>query len=108
RVIKEWKRGAPLAEASFVFEGKAEDVSVRPAVVHDHGRIYEFIGRDPTFFTSLEDVRRGDQWVKIDKPNYARVSAFAVQILLHLRSDWTVAGKTYPAGSLLAADFEGY
>src|ERR1051326_7024039 len=47
-IIKEWKRGTPLAEAAFVFEGKTEDVSVRPAVVHDHGRTYEFIGRDPT------------------------------------------------------------
>ena len=107
-IIKEWKRGTPLAEAAFVFEGKTEDVSVRPAVVHDHGRTYEFIGRDPTFFTSLEYVRRGEKWIKIDKPNDARVSTFADQILLHLRSDWTIAGKTYAAGALLAANFEAY
>ena len=30
------------------------------------------------------------------------------QILLRLRSDWSVGGKTYPAGSLLAADFAAY
>ena len=28
RIVKEWKRGTPLAEATLVFEGKTEDVSV--------------------------------------------------------------------------------
>jgi prolyl oligopeptidase len=108
RTIKEWKRGTPLAEASFVFEGKPEDVAVRPSVVHDHGRTYEFVGRGVTFFTSLEYVRRGKDWVKIDKPNDALLSTFTDHILLHLRSDWTVGGKTYPAGALLAANFDSY
>ena len=48
------------------------------------------------------------EWVKIDKPADARVETFMDQILLRLRSDWSVGGKTYRAGSLLAADFEGY
>ena len=28
RIVKEWKRGTPLAAAETVFEGEAEDVSV--------------------------------------------------------------------------------
>ena len=28
--------------------------------------------------------------------------------LLRLRTDWTVDGKTFPGGALLAADFEAY
>jgi prolyl oligopeptidase len=108
RIVKEWKRGTPLTEAKMVFEGKPEDVAVDPAVVHDHGRIYEFISRGVTFFTSEELVRRGDDWVRIDKPADARVSTFEDQILLRLRSDWTVGGKTYPAGALLATDFDSF
>jgi prolyl oligopeptidase len=108
RVVKEWQRGTPMAAATTVFEGKSEDVSVVASVVHDHGRIYEFIARGLTFFTSELWFRRGDQWMPIDKPADARVETFADQILLRLRSDWTVSGKTYRAGSLLAADFEGY
>jgi len=108
RIVKEWKRGTKLSEAKLVFEGKTEDVSVGASVVHDHGRTYEFINRGPTFFTSEDFVRRGDKWVRIEKPNDATILTFEDQLLLRLRSDWTVDGKTYPAGSLLAGDFESY
>jgi prolyl oligopeptidase len=106
RVVKEWKRRTPLAEAKFIFEGKPEDVSVSAFVAHDHGRTYEFIRRGTTFFTSEEFVRRGDKWVKIEKPDDATAGTFMDQLLLRLRTDWTVGGKTFPAGALLATDFE--
>jgi prolyl oligopeptidase len=106
RVVKEWKRHTPLAEAKFIFEGKPEDVSVSAFVAHDHGRTYEFIRRGTTFFTSEEFVRRGDKWVKIEKPDDANAGTFMDQLVLRLRSDWTVGGKTFPAGALLATDFD--
>jgi prolyl oligopeptidase len=108
RIVKEWKRGTPLTEAKVVFEGQPEDVSVAAAVDHDHGRTYEMIHRGKTFFTSEVFLRRGDQWVKIEKPDDATVSTFCDQLLLRLRLDWNVNGKTYPAGSLLATDLEGF
>ena len=108
RIVKEWNRSSPLEQAGTVFEGKVEDVGVGATVVHDHGHIYEFVRRRPTFFTNEIYLHRGDQWVKIDKPDDARVDTFMDQILLHLRSDWTVDQKTYPAGALLAADLEAY
>jgi len=108
RTVKEWRRGTRIEAATTLFEGKAEDVSVAAAVVHDHGRVYEFIRRGVTFFTSELLLRRGDGWVKIDKPADARVEIFRDQILLRLRSDWTVGGKAHRAGSMLAADFEAY
>jgi prolyl oligopeptidase len=107
RVVKEWKRGTPLSDAKQVFEGKPEDVGVDPLVVHDHGRTYEMIQRGVTFFTSEDYVRRGEQWLKLDKPADAIAATFEDQLLLKLRSDWTVGGQRYGAGSLLAADFDG-
>jgi prolyl oligopeptidase len=108
RIIKEWNRSSPLEQTRTVFEGEIEDVGVSATVVHDHGRIYEFVRRRPAFFTNEIHLRRGDRWVKIDKPDDARVDTFMDQILLHLRSDWTIDQRTYPAGALLAADFEAY
>ena len=78
------------------------------AVVHDHGRKYEFINRGVTFFTNEQLVRRGDEWVKIDKPDDASVGTYDDQIIIRLRSDWTAGGQTFPAGSLLCGDFEAY
>jgi prolyl oligopeptidase len=106
RIIKEWNRGTELSAAKTVFEGKPEDVSVGASVVHDHGHTYEFIHRGTSFFTSEQFIRRGDDWVKIAKPADAIASTFEDQLLLRLRTDWTVDGKTYPGGALLAASLD--
>lgn len=108
RIVKEWNRCSPLEQADTVFEGKNEDVGVSATVVHDHGRIYEFVRRRPTFFTNEIYLRRGGQWLKIDKPDDARADTFVDQLLLELRSDWTIEGTTYPAGALLATDLEAH
>jgi prolyl oligopeptidase len=108
RVIKEWKRGTPSSAAATVFEGKPGDMAVGVSVVHDHGRVYEFISRDPTFFTDEVSVRRGDDWVRLDKPMDAVASTFGENLLLRLRSDWAVGGRTYAAGSLLVEKFDDY
>ena len=108
RIIKEWKRGTPLSSAQTTFEGKAEDVSVFGYRIVDHGRSYEFLDRNPTFFTEEKFIRRKGTWVRIDKPDDAETSTFDDQLLLKLRTDWSVAGKRYRGGSLLAANFDRY
>jgi prolyl oligopeptidase len=108
RIVKEWRRYSLLPEARTVFEGQTEDVSVSAAVAHDHGRIYEFIRHRKTFFTNEVYIRRGDEWVQIDKPDDAELDTFGDQLLLCPRSDWTIDERTYPGGTLLAADFEAY
>ena len=108
RIAKEWKRGQPLADATLLFEGKAQDVSVGAVVEHDHGRTYEFIVRSPTFFTDETYLRQGSKWVRIEKPDDAQIETFDDQLLLRLRSDWNCAGKTFVAGSLLGADLKSY
>lgn len=108
RIVKEWTRGTPLGEAATVFEGAKEDVSVSPRVEHDHGRVYEFITRGVTFFSDETFVRRGREWVKIEKPADAEVSTYADNLLLRVRLPWNVGGRTYAAGSLLAENFDAY
>jgi prolyl oligopeptidase len=108
RIAKEWKRGTPLSEARVVFEGQVDDVSASVSVSHDHGRVYEMAHRAPTFFTTEVSVRRGDQFVRIDKPADAEVSTFGEWLLFQPKLDWKLSGTTYKAGSLLAANFEAW
>ena len=108
RIIKQWSRGTPLSEARTVFEAKPTDEAAHVSVDHDHGEVYEFVGRAPTFFTDEISVRRGEKWVRIEKPADAIFSTFGKLALLRLRTDWTVNNKTYHAGSLLAAPFDDY
>jgi prolyl oligopeptidase len=108
RIVKLWKRGTPLAEAVTVFEGKPEDVAVTG--MHDATRGFErdFVQRSPTFFTDELYLRRDGKLVKIDKPLSASANVHRDLLLLELREDWSVGGKTYPAGALLASDFEAF
>ncbi len=46
----------------------------------------------------------GSQTVRINKPDDAQLALWRDKALLTLRSDWLVAGKTWPRGALLVAD----
>lgn len=106
RVVKEWKRGTPLSDATKIFEGAETDVSDDAYVDHDHGRVYDFIGRAKSFFSGDTYLRQGDEWVHVEKPEDADIQTFQGHLLLTLKSDWNLNGKTYKSGSLLGADFK--
>ena len=108
RIVKEWKRGTPLAEAAVVFEGRTEDMASAPTASLTPGFERDIIVRPPTFFTNETFLRRDGKLVKIDKPDDATASFHREWMLVRLRTDWTVGGKTYPAGALLAIDLEAF
>ena len=108
RIVKEWKRGTKLTDAKTLFEGQKTDMVVAGERQFDHGAERDWVYRKPSFFTEELYARNGDKFEKIDKPEDAESQVWDGQLLLRLRSAWTVAGKTYPAGALLItplADF---
>jgi prolyl oligopeptidase len=108
RQVREWKRGTPLADAPLVYEGKTTDVSV--GAWHDHTEGFErdFVFRSPTFFTTELFQRVEGQLVKVDVPDDASAFAWREWAFVQLRTDWTVGGKTWPAGSLLVEKFDPF
>jgi hypothetical protein len=102
RIVREWKRGTPLAGARVVYEGKAEDVAVGVAVQNEPGRQREIVQRAITFFEFEYFLRAGDHLAKLDVPADADLSLFQDQLLLQLRSDWEIVGHRYVANSLIA------
>jgi prolyl oligopeptidase len=108
RVAKLWRRGTPLASAETIYEGRPEDVAVSAFRDHTKGFERDFVSRAVTFYTNELFLRRDGRLVRIDKPDSANASVHRDLLLLELRDDWTVGGKTWPAGALLAADFEGF
>lgn len=108
RIIKEWRRGTALAEARTIFEGQPQDVETSVSVDHDHGHVYEIIQRGVSFFRQEVYLRRGQRWEHIDKPAEADFGTFGEFAILRLRTDWTVDGRTFAGGSLLAEKLEDY
>ncbi|GAA0503924.1 prolyl oligopeptidase [Paractinoplanes deccanensis] len=105
RVVKRWRRGTPLAEAETIFEGRADDVSVR--AWHDATPGYErdFVSRHLDFYRSENYlVLRSGELVRIGIPADAEFGVHRDWLLVQPRSPWVVGDVTHPAGALLAAD----
>lgn len=106
RVIKRWRRGQPLQDATLVFSGASTDVIVAASVDRTPGFERTMVSRATDFFNDeLHELRHGDELVLIDAPTDATVSVHRQWLLIELRTEWQTRGTTYPAGALLAADY---
>src|SRR5690606_38511948 len=109
RIVKRWTRGTPLTDAEMVYEAQSDDIEAAAAVSVEPEGQYELILRIITFYTRETYLRRDDgTLVKLDLPIDAEANTFRDQLLVTLRSDWAVGGRTYPAGALLAVAFDAF
>jgi prolyl oligopeptidase len=109
RIVKEWQRGTPLASATTVYEAKNNDMSVSAMRDNTPGFERDFVSRQIAFYDSETFLRGKDgKLTRIDVPDDANTDVHRQWLLIEPRSDWTVGGKTYKSGSLLAANFDDY
>src|SRR5262249_12244154 len=109
RIAKEWKRGTPIAEATTVFEVKDDDLGVN--AWHDPTKGYErdLVQRTSDFWTSETFLRGKDgKLAKVAVPLDAIIDPHREWLLIQLRTDWSVGGRTFRGGSLLAAKFDDF
>ena len=105
RQIKRWKRGTPLASAATVFEGQPGDVGVGLDIDRTPGFERTLFSRQAGFFTNRHALLQADGKVQpLDLPEDALIESAGAHLLLRLRGDWSVGGRTWPRGSLLVGD----
>ncbi|UXM92444.1 prolyl oligopeptidase family serine peptidase [Paenarthrobacter sp. JL.01a] len=102
------RRGQLLADAERLFE--IPENHMLAMVAHDSTPGYErtFAVDYIDFYNRSTWLLRDDSWVPIDVPTDVNLSAHRDWLLFRPQGDWEVDDVTYPAGSLLAADFESY
>lgn len=104
--VKLWKRGTPLKDAQLIYEGDSTDVGTFGGVLRDGSNAYTMISRAMTFYTSNTFFWINHEIVKVDIPDDASPSGILNnQMLLQLKSDWTVDAQTYKSGTLLSLNF---
>ncbi|MCK0116242.1 prolyl oligopeptidase family serine peptidase [Isoptericola sp. S6320L] len=108
RIVKLWRRGTPLEDARTVYEGTDEDMYIMGRRSRTPGFERDVVRRSIAFYRSetylVNAVGTPEQeLVRIDAPESAEVGLHREWLLVELREDWTVAGRTYAGGSLLAA-----
>jgi prolyl oligopeptidase len=108
RIVKVWRRGTPLSSADVIFAGKPDDVFVYGYRDQTKGFERDFVQRAITFYTNEQFVVRDGKLTQIEKPDSANASVHREWLMIELRDDWEVGGKTHKAGSLLACKFDEY
>lgn len=103
RQVKIWKRGTPINEAKIIFEAETTDMSAGGGEMRDGSTTYTMVWRAKTFYTSDSYVMVNDKLERLDIPQDARVRGLLNdQLIVMLKSDWEVNGKTYKQGSLIS------
>jgi prolyl oligopeptidase len=109
RIVKRWTRGTPFESASVVYEGTADDMYISAGRDHTPGFERDFVSRTIAFYNDEVYLIGADgALTKVDAPNSANKSANREWLTLELREPWLVGDRTYPAGSLLAANFDAF
>lgn len=108
RVIKRWRRGTPLTDAEIVFSGARTDVRVSASVDRTPGFERTLLGRALDFWNEEVYELRGTELIRIDAPTDASLSIHREWLLIELRTDWFYGADGYPAGSLLAANYDEF
>ena len=110
RTARIWRRGEPFSDAIEVFAGEQSDVAASVLRSWDGDAHYDLAVRSPTFYTSASYLVTDEGELEhIEIPEDAEFrGVFNGQMLVALKSDWTVGGETYLQGSLIAAGFEGF
>lgn len=108
RVVKRWRRGEPLDAAETVYEAEPTDVRVIAGVDRTPGFEHVRLGRWTDFYHRIRYEVRDGELIRIEVPDDASITLHREWMLIELRTEWTVGGTTYPAGALLAANFEDF
>jgi prolyl oligopeptidase len=102
------RRGESLAAAQRLFEVPEDHMMA--LLAHDATPGFErtFAVDWISFFEKRTSVLRDGVWVEIDVPDDVDLSSHREWLLFRPQGEWSVNGTSYPAGSLLAANFEDF
>ncbi len=112
RIVKQWRRGQPLAAAGILYEGQAGDVASAPATFHAEGGGIGVAVRAVSFFETEYFLIGKGTVTKLPLPLSANLQGITFGDLTHLivtlREDWNRDGQTFKKGALLALTLDPF
>lgn len=106
RQTKLWKRGTLLKDAQLIYEGQISDVTAQGFVLRDDTINYIMVNRAITFFTTQNLIWMDNKMITLDIPDDCAVKGILKnQLIVHLKTDWTVNSQSYKSGTLISLDF---
>jgi prolyl oligopeptidase len=108
RLVKRWRRGEPLEQATTVFACEESDLLSTGGVDRDPGFERTVVSRILDMHNAETYELRGDDRIHIDTPTDAEIDVHRQWLTILLQTDWVRAEGTFTAGSLLVTDYEQY
>ena len=109
RIVKEWTRGTPMAEARVVYEGQPDDMYIAGFRDLTPGFERDFVSRTIAFYNDELYLRNADgSLTRIDAPNSANKTPYREWLILELREDYAVGDRVFPKGAVIAAKFDAF
>lgn len=102
RTARRWRRGTPFEETPVVFECERAHMMAWGWREHSPRKPRTFFIKRTDFFNAvlyIEDDTGAQQ--RFDIPSDAYIHIEHEWLILNLRSDWVLGGRTHPAGALL-------
>jgi prolyl oligopeptidase len=111
-IVKTWKRGQPLHQATEVYRAMESDIIVQQATLHDtNGDQATFLIRALNFFQAQTFLLDAGTVKQTGLPLKVRIAALLKgRLIVHLDEDWKPEpdGRNFVAGSLVALDFAAF
>lgn len=108
--VRIWKRGQPLAKAQVIFAGGPRAAGVVSM------QYVDVSGERLSIVHSTDWEGRGSDWLLDEHGGVQRMTLppmrhemtlYRGQCIVTLREQWTVGGRTFPAGALISVDVDG-
>ncbi|MEJ2540351.1 MAG: S9 family peptidase, partial [Gemmatimonadota bacterium] len=103
-----WRRGTPLESAELIAEAQVDDMGMFVGSQETSDGPMVTVNRLITIFETERHILEDGTLHPLDIPTDANMQRVGDQMVLQLVSDWTVGGRTYPAGSVVSTDYDEY
>jgi prolyl oligopeptidase len=115
RILRTWKRGESISQASNLYQGENADVSVNAWTTSVHGESFTIVERNKSFFESERFLLTQYGLEKLSLPDDSILNGYQNgRVILKLASEWQLAAagakqqtQTYPVGALVAVELNG-
>ncbi|MBT0723840.1 S9 family peptidase [Rosenbergiella sp. S61] len=109
RCIRRWQRGTSPRDAPLIYSGKTSDLTVSASHDHTPGFEKNLVHCSQDFYRSCTYLlTEHNKLEAIDIPDTASCGFFDNWLLITLTATWQIEDKIYPAGALLAIDFNTF
>ena len=106
RIVKIWKRGSKLADATTLYEADENSISAAVNVVHmANGKQIDVLSEAVTFWTSKVSTIVDGKLQPLALPATAVIrGGYHGKLVVWLKADWLQSDQLFPAGAVVLVD----